>query len=117
LGDITHQAVRILTFKLSKASPGACRTYLPESLLIFLLANVLCTYVYKFNEDVAILSMFTLPYYPYYPFCSIWLSLDVLCLVLANNRRRVVGFTRMYASFYLNGILKWLKLIENGMMI
>jgi hypothetical protein len=29
-----------------------------------MLANVFCTYVYEFNEDIAALGMFNLLYYP-----------------------------------------------------
>jgi hypothetical protein len=43
-----------------------------------MLANVLCTYVSELNGNVVALDMFTLPYYPFYPLCSIWLLLDVL---------------------------------------
>jgi hypothetical protein len=43
---------------MSKVSPSACRTYISESFIIFMLANVLCTYIYEFNEDIAALEMF-----------------------------------------------------------
>jgi hypothetical protein len=48
--------------------------------------------------------MVTLPYYPCDSLLLYIVPLVVLCLVVANGRRRVVGFTRMWAPFYLNGI-------------
>jgi hypothetical protein len=71
LGGQPHEASWILTFLLSKASPGAFWSYLPQSFTFFMLANVLCTYLYDLNENVDALEWLPVLTVLNISFCSI----------------------------------------------
>jgi hypothetical protein len=47
LGGQPHEASWILTFPLSKASPGACRSYLTRRVLYTLCLQMYCTLTYR----------------------------------------------------------------------
>jgi hypothetical protein len=64
LGDNTHQALQILTSLLTKASLGACRSYLPIESFVIYACNCIVHLRIGFEWSYSCIRMVTLLYYP-----------------------------------------------------
>jgi hypothetical protein len=52
LGGQPHEAPQILTFSLSKASPGACQTHLPVRVFNNLCLQIYCALMYRNSMEM-----------------------------------------------------------------